>query len=94
MGEFPDPAEVPEQVGGVSITVEDGRATRISIDAAAMAISLGEDTEGMAEGDLQINLDLADLGDELSEPGGAVTITAEQLGEILGTLGPMFSGGF
>lgn len=91
MGELPDATDVPEELSGFSVTVEDGTATAIGADVAAIGQSAGEDTGDLEPGDLLVTLDLEDLGDQLSVPGDATTIGFEAL--ITGVMGAFMGGG-
>ncbi len=89
MEDLPDADQVPETLSGFSVTVEDGSATAVAADVAAIAESAGEDTEGMEAGDLVITLNLSDIGDQLSVPD-ATTIAFEDL--VSGVMGGMMGG--
>lgn len=89
--DLPDATEVPETLSGFSVTVEDGAATAVAADLAAVAQSAGEDTEGMEPGDLVMVVALSDVGDELGIPDGATTIAFEDL--VSGVMGGMMGGG-
>lgn len=91
MDELPTADDVPETVEGLSVTVEDGTATSLSADLATLAQSAGEDAGDLAEGDVTVRMDMADLGDELAVPEGATTIGFEQL--VQSVMGSMFMGG-
>lgn len=88
--DLPDASEVPETLSGFSVTVEDGAATAVGADLAAVAQSAGEDTEGVEPGDLVLVVTLSDLGDQLSIPD-ATTIAFEDL--VSGVMGGMMGGG-
>lgn len=89
MGELPDPQEVPEAISGFSVTVEDGRATAISGDIAAIAESAGESVEELEAGDLLVTLQFEELGDQLAVPD-AVTVDFESL--VTGVMGGLMGG--
>lgn len=90
MEDLPEADEVPETLSGFTVTVEDGAATAVGADVAAIAESAGEDTEGMEPGDLVVSLNLSDIGDQLSVPD-ATTIAFEDL--VSGVMGGMMGGG-
>ena len=81
-GDVPDPADVPETISGIQVTVEDGRVTRITFDVAAVGQSAGEDTGDMEPGDLFVHLDLGEITDELDVPD-ATTIDFSELQNAL-----------
>lgn len=89
-GEVPAPEDVPEEISGFTVTVEDGAATEISGDLAALAESMGENTGDVSEGDVTVRLQLDDVGDQLQVPSDATTIAFEEL--IQAAMGAMFSG--
>src|SRR5690606_26985270 len=60
--DLPDPADVPEEIDGVQVTVADGVATEIRADMVTLAQAMGEDTEEFEPGDLTLVLELGDLG--------------------------------
>ena len=76
-------SDVPEEIGGIEVTVDGDQVTRISVDFKTLGDSLGEDTEGMAEGDLTLNLEFTEVGDQLSAPGDASTISFDDLASII-----------
>lgn len=89
MGELPDAADVPEELSGFSITVEDGRATAISADLATVATAAGEDIDDLEPGDLTATMTLSDLGDQLAVPD-ATEIAFEDLVTVF--MGAMMGG--
>lgn len=89
-GEVPAPEDVPEEISGFQVTVEDGAATEVAGDLAALAESMGEDTGDLSEGDVTVRLQLDDLGDQLDVPSDATTIAFEEL--VQAAMGAMFSG--
>lgn len=91
MGELPDTADVPETLSGFSVTVEDGTATAVGMDMAMMAESAGEPIEEIEPGELVMQVELDDLGDQLAVPGDATTIDFESF--VTAVMGAMFMGG-
>lgn len=89
MEDLPEADDVPETLSGFTITVEDGAATAVGADLAAVAQSAGEDTEGVEPGDLLMNMTLSDVGDELSVPD-ATTIAFDDL--VSGVMGGLMGG--
>lgn len=87
--DLPSTDDVPESVEGFTITVTDGAVTEIAGDFAAIATSVGEDTEGLSEGDVVARLALSDLGDQLAVPD-ATTVDLQDLVQSL--MGAMMSG--
>jgi hypothetical protein len=91
--DMPDPTDVPEQVGGMTITLDDGKADLITLDV--FEIGSAFDSQGMAEagigeGDAKLVVDFDDLdASRVAAPEGATTITFEAL--IQG-LAPLFMG--
>lgn len=81
--------DVPEEIGGFEVTVDGDQVSRISADVALIGESLGEDTEGMAEGDMVLNLEIGEPGDLLSAPSGATTIPFEDLATLIEDFGSM-----
>ncbi len=92
MGDLPTADEVPESLSGFSVTIEDGAATAIAADIAAVAESAGETSTEIEPGELIATLALDDLGDQLSIPEGATTIDFEAL--VTGVMGGLMGGGF
>lgn len=90
MEDLPEADDVPETLSGFSVTVEDGAATAVAADLAAVAQSAGEDTEGVEPGDLVMTMTMSEVGDELSVPD-ATTIAFEDL--VSGVMGGMMGGG-
>ena len=88
--EVPSPGEVPEEVSGFTITVEDGQATEIAGDVAAIAESAGEDPGELGEGDVTVRLALDALDDQLDVPSEATTVDFQEL--VQAAMGAMFSG--
>ncbi len=83
-GDVPDPADVPETLSGIQITVEDGRVTRITFDVAAVGESAGEDTGDMEPGDLLVHIDLGEISDELDAPDATTIDFSELQNAIMG----------
>jgi hypothetical protein len=88
--DLPDPADVPEQIEGIQVTVQNGVVTTIRADMVALATAMGEDTEDLEEGDLTLVLELGDLGNQLEVPSGAVTTDFEEL--VGGAMGAFMGG--
>lgn len=88
--DLPELEDVPETLSGFTITVEDGQATEITGDVATITESVGEDADGLEEGDVTVRLQLDDLVDQLEVPADATTIAFEELLETV--MGAMFGG--
>jgi hypothetical protein len=91
MDDLPSPDEVPETLSGFSVTVEDGTATAVAADMAAVAESAGESADDIEVGEFVVTLELDDIGDQLDVPADATTIGFEEL--ITGVMGGLMGGG-
>lgn len=89
--DMPDPADVPEEISGITVTVENGKLTRVAGDIAAIGQSAGEDTGELQVGDLAVVLALEDIGSQLDVPADAQTVSFDQL--LQAAMAAMFSGG-
>lgn len=93
--DMPDTADIPEQIGGVTITLDGNKADLVTLDLVEIASAFDEASvaeEGLTEGDVQLIVDFDDLDtSQVAAPEGATTITFEALME---GLAPLFMGLF
>lgn len=92
--DMPDPAEVPEQISGISITLDEGnKADLVTLDIVEMVTAFDPDVvaeEGLNDGDINLVIDFDDLDpSQVAAPEGAVTMDFETL---VGGLMPLFMG--
>jgi hypothetical protein len=93
--DLPDTGDVPEEISGITATVEGGELTEVRIDGAALAESTGADAAEVDElGDTTMLMTMTDVDDQLDAPDAAATVAFEDLmgaimGMMLGGMGDM-----
>lgn len=89
MGAPSELAEVPEQVGGVLVTVEDEQVATVKADVAELAASAGEQASELQPDDLVLTASFDDPDDDLlEEPDDAETAPWSEVERLLtGMLG-------
>lgn len=84
-----DLSDVPELVGGITVTLTGGDVTEIAFDVGETAASVGgEVPEGLEPGAVVVRIEFSEHGavEPVEAPEGAVTIGADELGALFGTL--------
>ncbi len=93
-----DPADLPDQVGGITIEAEDGVATRMVVDLATVHEALGEAMdhvddpdadddpaigELLAAADARLVLTMVDVGERTDTPADAAVVDLELLDAMM-----------